>query len=300
MNQGIRKHKRSERDGKTMETSVVDVKQRVEEFRENGYTIFESVYDKDTIGTWVQKFQQLLQEEAGKPINNNYLVSNMIELAPKMMLPLVANALILDFAEKIVGPFVQISDSVMFAFDSTSPEAAANRVNGWHRDRYAHVPRGGYHNPNALTSLCYLQDMTEEYGPLRVIPGSHRAEIVMDDSQKSQPHPDEILLPMKAGDVILFHNALLHTGTPNTSGKLRTFIGGSYNCTWMKHKDNHSGPNVQRLVQEAREANDHRRLRLFGIDEQLEKRINSGFTVSDDTRWAEWSEQDKAAIIRSN
>ncbi|MGA1160769.1 MAG: phytanoyl-CoA dioxygenase family protein, partial [Burkholderiaceae bacterium] len=31
--------------------------------------------------------------------------------------------------------------------------------------------------PLACNAITYLQDLTEEYGPLRVIPGSHRRDI---------------------------------------------------------------------------------------------------------------------------
>jgi ectoine hydroxylase-related dioxygenase (phytanoyl-CoA dioxygenase family) len=141
--------------------------------------------------------------------------------------------------------------------------------------------------------------MTTEFGPLRIIPGSHRTGMLLKPEEISVPHPDEILLSLKAGDVVFFHNAMLHSGTPNTSGSPRLFIGGSYNSTWMRHKDDHSGPNVQKLIEHARERNDHRLMRLFGIDDHLEKRINSGFTISDDIRWAEWAAADKAAIKKT-
>jgi ectoine hydroxylase-related dioxygenase (phytanoyl-CoA dioxygenase family) len=165
----------------------------------------------------------------------------------------------------------------MFGF--YSQQSDGNTVNGWHRDRYAQVPRGGYQNPVAITVLCYLQDMTEEFGPLRVIPGSHRTGLLIPDDERKRTHQEEKLVPLNAGDVIVFHSAMLHTGSPNMSGRERIFMGGQYNCTWMRHVDKHSGPTVQQLIREAKARNDHRTMRLFGVDEQLEERINSGFTA---------------------
>lgn len=277
--------------------SETDVKVRVEQFRESGYTVFENVFSNDIISSWHRKFQQLKDEGYGTEHKGDYAINNMIELAPGMMLPYLSHEAILDFAESVLGPFVQIGNSGILAKGSVSKEEAAAKKNIWHRDRWAGFPRGGYQNPTALTFLCYLQDMTAEYGPIRVIPGSHRTGISIEDSQKSRPHPDEVLIPLRAGDVIVFANSLLHSSTTNTSGRLRIFNGGSYITTWMRPADNHNGPNVQRIIQQARETNDHRLLRLFGIDEKLEKRVNCGFTTADDKRWAEWSAADKAEIV---
>lgn len=281
-----------------MNQKDIDLKTRVEQFRDLGFTIFERVYDAAKIATLRALYDRLKEEELGTELKGDYLIKEVTEQAPRTMLPISANPLILDFAEMVMGPFVQISDSVLFGF--ASREKADNRVNGWHRDRYAQVPRGGYQNPVGLTVLCYLQDMTEESGPLRIIPRSHRLPILLEDEEKQVPHKDDMVVPLKAGDVIAFHSALLHTGSPNWSGRERIFVGGQYNCTWMKHVDNHNGPNVRRIVREAKARNDHRTMRLFGVDEQLEQRINSGFRVADDIRWAEWSAADKAAIVSAN
>jgi len=275
----------------------IQTQERLAFFRENGYTIFEKVYDKAAIESWIEKYHELRVEIYGdNETDPAFIIDNLIERAPEKMLPVVSNPIVIDFAEMVIGPFVQISDSVTLSTSSITKEEAHNKVNGWHRDRYAMVPRGGYTNPTALSVLSYLQDMTPEFGPLRVIPGSHRSGMVLQPEENSVPHADEVLIPLKAGDVIFFHNALLHSGSPNTSGSYRLFLGGSFNSTWMRHKDDHSGPNVKKLVESARERNDHRIMRLFGVDEQLEKRINSGFTISDDVRWAEWAAADKAAI----
>ncbi len=281
-----------------MDTKLTEMKNRLDSFRENGYTIFENVYDKEIIESWIAKYHQLRESIYGdKEISGLVLISNIIERIPEMMLPVVSNPIILDFAEMVIGPFVQISDSVILSMNSVSQEEADHKVNGWHRDRYALVTRGGYQNPTALSVLCYLQDMTTETGPLRILPGSHRTGMLLKPEEVYLPHKDELVLSLKAGDVAFFHNAMLHTGTPNTSGTPRIFVGGSYNSTWMRHVDDHSGPNVQKLIEDAKARNDHRQMRLFGVDEQLEKRINSGFhTASDDIRWAEWAAADKAAI----
>ncbi len=101
---------------------------------------------------------------------------------------------------------------------------------------------------------------------------------------------------MKSGDVVVIHNALLHAGTPNTSGNVRYFFSIFYNLTWLRHTDNHQGPNVWQIVENARKRNDHRTLRLFGVDDHREPRANCGFQEQDEVMWAKWAENDRNAI----
>ena len=153
-----------------------------------------------------------------------------------------------------------------------------------------------YERPLASNAISYLQDLTDESGPLRVIVGSHRQPITIEIEDRNKPHPDETLLYMKAGDVVVTHNHLIHSGTPNTAKDLRYFFSIYYNSTWLKHTDNHSGPLTQRLFEEARDRDDYRLMRLLGVDTQLQPRCNSGFLAPDEDRWEEWIAADRAAI----
>ena len=62
----------------------------------------------------------------------------------------------------------------------------------------------------------------------------------------------------------------------------------------MKQTDTFDGPNCQLLKSLARRHNDRRALRLLGIDEQLESRVNSGFQQPDEVQWRKWIAEDEA------
>jgi len=196
-----------------------------------------------------------------------------------------------------MGPFVQLDNLTLAAFPTNDkPDTVVGTISGWHRDRWGQVPRSGvYERPHAINAISYLQDLTPEYGPLRVIAGSHRRSITMEPAERNVPHAEETVLDVRAGDVALIHNNLIHSGTPNTSGQTRYFLSVYYNLTWLKPTDNHFGPNVLQLKKEAREANDHQMLRLLGEDDHLEFRANNGFLTDDETMWREWVDKDKAA-----
>jgi ectoine hydroxylase-related dioxygenase (phytanoyl-CoA dioxygenase family) len=96
----------------------------------------------------------------------------------------------------------------------------------WHKDYTvavrAHGPPGRFRKPTTkagiphleaptellarmLTARVHLDDMTDENGPLRVVPGSHRFDRTADD----EPRPP-VVVRCRAGDVLLMRPLLTH------------------------------------------------------------------------------------------
>ena len=139
---------------------------RMEEYRAQGYTVFEGLYDETTMQTWrdEQDRLQALSTEGPDVREPTTWFGNMLERAPELMWPAVAHPVILDFAEQVVGPFVQLDNLTLAAFPSMDPEEAAGKASAWHRDRWARMPSGAYERPLAFNAICYLQDLDDEYG----------------------------------------------------------------------------------------------------------------------------------------
>jgi hypothetical protein len=274
-----------------------DLSKHLVEFKENGFTILPQLFDQAQVNEWKRKYHELREGLYGDRIQSSYVITNMVERSPHTMLPFTANPVILNFLEMIMGPFVQIGDANFNGFAPQQKEAVGNKVNGWHRDMYGFAPHGyDYQIPRQALALTYLDDMTEETGPLRVLPGSHRKEVFINPEDRNKPHPDEVLLSLKSGDVIIF-SGILHSGTPNTSDRHRIFIGGMYTYTWYRPTCNFNGPTIQRLIQKAAELEDRRMLRLLGVNGPLERsRANYGFLIPDEEKWKEWVAEDKAQL----
>ena len=275
---------------------------RLAAYRDQGYTVFEGLYDEGTVQAWRREQDRLQAASSGGPQSREPTTwfGNMLERAPQLMWPAVANPVILDFAEQVVGPFVQLDNLTLAAFPPLDGEEAAGRVSGWHRDRWGRMPNGTYERPLAFNAICYLQDLDQRSGPLRVLPGSHIEPIALGEEEIDKAHKDELLIHMKAGDVVLTHNGLLHSGTANTSGQKRYFFSVYYNISWLKYTDTFAGPNCQQLIDWARSRQDHRALRLLGQDDHLQARGNSGFLQPDEARWRQWSQDDRRALDQAN
>ncbi len=77
-------------------------------------------------------------------------------------------------------------------------------------------------------SLWLLDDFTPDNGATRLVPGTHSGTKVPSDvmSNPSDPHPDEVVLLGKAGDVVVVNSHTWHGGTTNqTQGPRRVMHG---------------------------------------------------------------------------
>jgi hypothetical protein len=237
---------------------------------------------------------------------------------------------VLDFAQAVIGPCVQLEALGITGFPPRPGLAAERRGRliqtnggqGWHRDgglseRYASEEyHGGYWGaawarshyhpvpplvhfvPESLRNpvprflrrprrrasgaapgyappavgcnlLLYLQDMTDETGRLHVVPGSHAGlpRTPQDDDrwvfEVEGGKPTEALAA-RAGDLVVTHDEVLHSGGFNTSGGLRAYMSTKVCRLGLPHRDDFSAPAVRRMVAEARARGDARCLRFFG------------------------------------
>jgi hypothetical protein len=276
----------------------MDPSARLEAFRRNGFTIFEGLFQASLIRRWKARYRDLVRANTPPGQAAVGWIASAVEFDPGLFLPMCAHPALLDFAEAVMGPTVQLDAMALNLWPEATKDDADGRVNGWHRDRYAEVPEGtDYLIPQAVNAISYLQDLTPERGALRVIPGSHRSPVHVSAEERVRPRADELLLYPKAGDVVFTHYGLLHSGTPNTSGEDRGFISAYYNRCWMRHRDNHSGPRVQAIVDDAKRRGDVRIRRLFGVDEKRWDRSNPYFhSGSLQSRWNAWLAEDRAEL----
>jgi len=193
------------------------------------------------------------------------------------------NPMLLDFAERVIGPYVQL-DSYRIVGFSTRPRHLKNQVDLWHRDAFnltetwatynlSHNPRPRpYTPPMACNCLTYLQDMNAETGSLRVIPGSHLDYTFIPEADVKKPHPNEKLIRLSAGDMVFTHCELLHSGSLNSSGAIRYFVSIYLQRFGLPHRDNFATPTIAAILQTARKRNERRTMRLFGCDKTLHQR----------------------------
>ncbi len=276
----------------TLPSNATALQENVSKFRKHGYVLVEGLLSTEEVADW----RELAKEDA--TADDRYIVGGLIERRPSLAFPLAARPRLLDLAEALTGPFVQL-DSLSLVGNPplTSTDKGSGELH-WHRDPYGHVPiSGGYEHPLTINVLCYLQRLDRRVGPLRVIPGSHRAPLVLHPRFRTVPHPEETTLFLGPGDAVMLHNNLVHSRSPNNSDVHRLYLSVLYNRSYMKTTLDTSGPRIQELLAKAERRNDRRIMRLLGLDALLDERCNSGFLTMDEEMWTVWIEEDRRALL---
>jgi hypothetical protein len=111
----------------------------------------------------------------------------------------------------------------------------------WHQDWWAWGdPCSAAETPAQIFLMYYLTDTCVENGCLRVIPGTHRKRIPLHDalpaahSERTYEagldsplfarHPQEVDVPVNAGDVVIGDARLLHSAHANRTGERRSCL----------------------------------------------------------------------------
>ena len=262
------------------------------EYKRDGYTVFRNYLSPEKVISWRQlmdpEFERLFLDRPDAPRARIVPLLGHEHLAPfaqeHVQIPTM-----LDFAERVMGPFVQLDSFEVSAFP-TKDQDLKGSVDRWHRDAFNNTetwkefstmdeqsPRL-YTPPLACNCLTYLQDMTEETGQLRVVKGSHLEYLFVADEDTQKPHPRESLLKLKVGDMVFTHHELLHSGTWNTSDQIRYFLSVYLCRIGLPHRDTFNLPAVHELMAAARARNDHRMLRFFAED--------ADFMAREEASWA--------------
>lgn len=155
---------------------------------------------------------------------------------------LVDNAPVLDRMKAILGNCIQLHSATGRV---THPGALDQ---DWHRDGPWPVDPDGtpYGSvPGQINSAYYLDELTEENGPVVIVPGSHRAPF---RPPAGHPHfPDEKHILAKPGQAILFDGWMFHRGAANTSDASRHVCLMCYQNAWMRSREPFDGPIVTKL-----------------------------------------------------
>ena len=250
--------------------------QHLEEFKTIGFTLFPKMLDDDWVAQMRAAFEEIADRIPNPDGSRSATFVDVLEHKPDLVLSAMSNPRLLDFAEMIVGPHVQLES---ITYRRTAPQPADTKpVLGFHRDMFAEFPQEGvYHRPLLFNALSYLQDLDDQNGPLRILPGTHMKAMSLKPEERTQPHRDEVILYPQAGDIAVFHNAMLHSGTANYSDDHRYLFFLTMNHSWLKHRANYTGPVSESVKARARHTGNRRLLRLLGEDPLFVPRANSGF-----------------------
>lgn len=183
-------------------------------FHKNGYYLLRSVFTPDEMNACKQAAKEAVENQVGPSGVHVW----MCDVIPPLFERIACDERLAGVLRQLIGPAVE--------FLSAKPVFKSGRItfaSPWHQD-YAYW--GG---ATKYSVWIALEDATPENGCLRVIPGSHvkffEHAHVKDvngfGNRIAEGRLDgwaTLTVPMHTGDALVFHDRLIHSSHPNTSG----------------------------------------------------------------------------------
>jgi len=197
---------------------------QVQSFNERGYVFPLDVFDDEGVRRNREYFDHLLQRALAAGLGS-YDIAGWHTQCPGLY-DLVCHARILDYVEDLLGENLICWGSNYFA----KMPGDTKRVS-WHQD-------AGYYPltpAKTITAWLAIDDVDEENGAMRVIPGSHLHGIIPTETSGAQEQNllkesvrspasyglDPVPFQLKAGQMSLHSDFLLHGSEPNPSSRRR-------------------------------------------------------------------------------
>jgi phytanoyl-CoA hydroxylase len=184
--------------------------------------------------------------------SKNYRKIEKLELDP-LYLSWIESEALREFVQTIVGNEVVLYRALVF---NKAAETGGSHL-PWHQDggRF-----WGLDREPTLQIWTALDDASEDGGCLEIVPGSHLAGLATPLGgvvpkhllEREQPDANKILLPARAGEVILIHNHVWHRSARSTTGLPRRaltvcYMSAETRCLRKKRAPRVFHPVFQRL-----------------------------------------------------
>jgi non-heme Fe2+,alpha-ketoglutarate-dependent halogenase len=202
----------------------------VEQYRDRGYYFPLPVLGEDEVSRLRGKLEAF-ESAQGHPIEGAQ--RNKSHLLFKWLDDLMRNGRILDAVEDLIGPDILCWNTIFWIKEARSPSFVS-----WHQD----LKYWGLDCDDLVTVWVALSPATEQSGCMRVLPGSHRADMLPHDDiydqdnmltrgQEIATEVDEqaaVTMALQAGQMSLHNVRLAHASGPNRSSDRRIGVSLHY------------------------------------------------------------------------
>lgn len=222
--------------------------EEVRHFQDEGYLKGFPVFSPAEVAELQAEYPRLA---ALLPPGKNINFVNWWHKRNRFLYDLCMDPRLLDYVEDLLGPNFYLWGSHFFV-----KEPGDGRVTPWHQDAQ-YWPLSPQ---NAVTVFIAFTDCDRENGCLRVIPGTHRGERlghrVSDDPRYALPQEIDpgqldlsraVDLELKAGEISLHHDGLVHGSDANRSDRPRIGFAMRFSSTDVKC-DLSAWPNFQAFL----------------------------------------------------
>lgn len=210
---------------------------RREEIEERGFSIVPQLLEEEEVDRLLEQLSQAPLQRTRAGARHALSHRGVAALAEdSRLLELVRQVLgvsALPFRATLFDKSEDANWLVVWHQDTALPLQHRREVPGWgpwsvkSGVSYAHAPEDAL--TQVLALRIHLDDSTDENGPLRVLPGSHRMGVLSDDSieaMTAQLDPVECLVPR--GGVLLMRPLIVHSSSKSITKAPRRVLHIEY------------------------------------------------------------------------
>lgn len=202
----------------------------VEQYRRDGFCFPVPAMSADEADTYHRRLQTY-EAATGGPIASNY--RHKVHLLFTWATELVRHPTILDAVEDIIGPNIICWTTNFFIKEAETPAFVS-----WHQDS----TYWGLSTDDVITAWLALTDAPAESGAMKFWRGSHKQpqlehrDTFDEDNLLTRgqqlavevPEDEEVLVPLKAGEISLHNVKLVHGSAPNCTNRRRVGLAIRY------------------------------------------------------------------------
>ena len=200
-------------------TNIISTDQ-INQYQQDGYTIVSNLFTRAEAQEWKAQFKQRLAAENAldEPSGVRVWMCDGMDATTEAN---VQDSRLVQALQALIGRDIEfLSVKAVFKNAKTSFNSP------WHQDWHY------WQGSPKISVWIALDDATPENGCLRLVPGSHKGVVEMDDIDDGQGFNRRIgeeaiseaqveTVPIAAGDAIFFHDLALHASCPNINGQDR-------------------------------------------------------------------------------
>jgi ectoine hydroxylase-related dioxygenase (phytanoyl-CoA dioxygenase family) len=218
--------------------------QQIQSLEVEGYVVLPDLLTADQVAAL--KAETALLETTAVDYSIHQRGCPAVQFAGGAITDLIAHRPTIDFLERLFG-----NDIVMMSYDYARSEPGHPGIS-LHADGqpYGSAIFGMQGSvPWMVRVLYYLDDLTAEVSPFRVVPRSHLS--MHDDAnpyRRFTSHPEEMVVTAKAGSAILINHRVFHGNCPNSGDRAREMLAIAYRPAWAGPQSDVEAWNPEQLA----------------------------------------------------
>ena len=208
--------------------SALTYPQQVQQLETEGYLVLPDLLTANQVSALKKETASL--ETAAVDYSENQRTASNVQFSGGAITELIGHAPTIRFLEALLGDQLVM---MTYAYARSEPGHPGISL---HTDGQ---PYGstifGYEGscPVLIRVLYYLDDLTAEVSPFRVVPRSHLClHADANPYLRYESHPDEVMVTLTAGSAVLIHHGVFHGNFPNVGTRSREMLAIAYRPAW--------------------------------------------------------------------